>query len=315
MTRIICGVDVSARSLDARIGLDGPLTHLANSPEGLTQLIAFCRQHSVALVVLEATGGYERQALARLWAEEIPVALVNPRHVRRLAESMGVLEKTDRIDCGLIAHFAQVCRVRPTPPVPETQAKLTALVVRLRQLTRARVEQTNQRRLVTDADALASFTPLLAAIGQQIRALEAKIDALIDQDPLWARINTVLRSLKGVAARTVAHVLAELPEIGTLSNKAVAKLVGVAPLARDSGQHRGRRSIRAGRAGLRSLLFVVAEIVRRHEPDFRDFHHRLKLAGKPPKVIRIALAHKLLVRLNAKVREIRTTAAQTPQAA
>jgi len=310
VTDIICGVDVSAETLDARIGRDGPWQRFARSSEGIEQLAAFCRAHQVSLVVMEATGGYERLPAGQLWADEIPVAIVNPRSVRRFAEAMGRLEKTDRIDCGIIAWYAETKRIKPTPPASATQARLTALVLRLRQLTDLRTQQINQRRLVTEPDALASFASVLAAVAGQMRSLEAMIAKAIDADPLWAALDQAFRSIKGVADRTVARLMAEMPEIGTLSNKAVAKLAGLAPIARDSGQVAGRRSVRAGREGVRSILFVVAEIVRRHDPDFAAFHQKLCAAGKPKKVVRVALARKLLVRLNAKARDVRNELAR-----
>jgi transposase len=259
---------------------------------------------------MRATGGYERAVLGALWTEDLPVALANPRFVRRFAEGMGVLEKTDRIDCGLIAWYAAVRRLRPTPPAAATQARLTALVVRLRQLTALKVEQTNQARLVREPELAASFAAILAPVAAQIRALEARIAQAIAADPVWAALDRCVRTIKGVADRTVAHLMAEMPEIGTLSNKAVAKLAGLAPIANDSGRRTGKRPVRGGRAGVRAVLFVVAEVVRRYEPDFADLHQRLSAAGKPKKLIRIALARKLLVRLNAKARETRAELAQ-----
>lgn len=305
MTDIICGVDVSAKTLDVCIGRNGPRQRFANTSEGLAALSAVCRSHEVALVVMEATGGYERQAFAQLWAEGLPCAIVNPRSVRQFAKGMGVLEKTDRIDGAMIAWYAQTKGIVPTPPASALQRRLTALVVRLRQLTRARVEQANQRRLVTEPDALASFTAILAALTAEMRTLEAKIAEAIAQDPVWTALDHAFRTIKGVADRTIAHLMAEMPEIGTLSNKAVSKLAGLAPIANDSGARTGKRPVRGGRAGVRSVLFVVAEIVRRHDPDFAAFHQRLSQAGKPKKLVRVALAHKLLVRLNAKARQIR----------
>ena len=142
-------------------------------------------------------------------------------------------------------------------------------------------------------------------IAAQIRVLETTIAQAIAEDPAWAALDRGFRTIKGVADRTVAHLMAEMPEIGTLSNKAVTKLAGLAPIANDSGRRAGKRPVRGGRAGVRAVLFVVAEIVRRHEPDFAAFHRRLNQAGKPKKVVRVALAHKLLVRLNAKARDIR----------
>lgn len=311
MTRIICGVDVGAGTLDARIGRDGPWRQVTNSADGHAELVAFCREHKVELVAMEATGGYERAVLGALWAEGVPVALANPRFVRRFAEGMGVLEKTDRIDCGLIAWYAAVRNLRPTPPAAATQARLTALVVRLRQLTVLKVIQTNQARLVREPEVVATFTAVLAAVTGQIRVLEARIAQAIADDPIWTALSRTFRTIKGVADRTVAYLMAEMPEIGTLSNKAVAKLAGLAPIANDSGRRTGKRPVRGGRAGVRAVLFVVAEVVRRYEPDFADLHQRLSSAGKPKMLIRIALARKLLVRLNAKARDIRAELAQT----
>jgi transposase len=298
-------VDVSGATLDARIGLAGPHRQVARTPEGAAELAAFCRAEGVALVVLEATGGYERLPFALLWAEGIPCALANPRAVRRFAEAMGLLEKTDRLDAGVIAQYGAAKSLAPQPPASESQRRLAALTLRLRQVTAARVAQVNQRRLVDDPAVLASIDRVIACLAAELRTLEAAIAALIDADPLWTRLAAACRSLKGVAERSVATLLAFLPEIGTLSNKAVAKLVGLAPIARDSGQRSGRRTVRGGRAPVRALLVLVAGIVARHEPDFAKAHARLAAAGKPKMVIRVALARKLLVRLNAKARDTR----------
>ena len=305
MANIICGVDVSSEMLDAQLGRDGPFERFANTAEGIEALAVFCRAHGVALVAMEATGGYEKQPFMLLWAQAIPAAIVNPRAVRQFAEGMGLLEKTDRIDAGVIAWFAEVRHIVPCEPASATQERLAALVTRLRQLTELRTMQTNQRRLVSDPSVGKAFEELLALIARQIRSLEAEIAELIDGDPLWRKLDETFRTIKGVADRTVARLMAELPEIGTLSNKAIAKLAGLAPLARDSGKRTGRRAVRGGRSSIRAILFVVAEIVRRHNADFAAFHKRLSEAGKPKKVIRVALAHKLLVRLNAKARETR----------
>ena len=305
MANVICGVDVSSDALDARIGRNGAYQRFANDHDGVTELVAFCQQHAVDLVAMEATGGYEKRPFALLWAADIPCAIVNPRSVRRFAEAMGLLEKTDRIDAGVIAWYAATRRIVAQQPASQTQQKLDALVTRLRQLTDSRTREGNQRRLVEDPEALETFSAVLAVIRAQIRILEKKIIALIEDDPLWQVLDATFRSIKGVADRTVAQLLAELPEIGTLSNKRVAKLVGYAPIAKDSGKTLGKRAVRGGRAGVRSILFIVAEVVRRHEPDFAAFHYRLSKAGKPKKVIRAALAHKLLTRLNAKARDVR----------
>ena len=296
---------MSSKMLDARIGRSGPSAQFARTTEGIAALAAFCKKHGAALVAMEATGGYEKLVHGLLWAQGVSAAIVNPRSVRRFGEAMGFLEKTDRIDAGLIAWYAEVKRIAAQPPAGETQERLAAMGTRLRQLTEMRTAQSNQRRLLSDPTVLATFEDLLALIARQIRQLEREIAELIDADPLWAAFDAAFRSIKGVADRTVARLMAELPEIGTLSGKQASKLVGVAPLARDSGNIKGKRKVRGGRSGVRSILFIVAEVVRRHEPDFAAFHKRLREAGKPKKLIRIALAHKLLVRLNAKARDVR----------
>jgi len=305
VTGIICGVDISSSSLEARIGREGAAASFPNHAEGIALLAAFCHSHEVELVAMEATGGYEQQAFAQLSAAGLPVAILNPRAVRQFAQSMGRLEKTDRIDAGMIAWYAEVKQSPPVCLAPQSQQQLRALVTRLRQLTEIRTAQLNQQRLVSERCVRASFTKLLALVARQIRDLEQRIAALIGQDPLWRELDQQFRTIKGVADRTVCRLMAEMPEIGTLSNKTISKLAGVAPLAHDSGKYQGKRAVRGGRAAVREILFIVASVVGRYEPDFMAFQQRLRAAGKPPKVVRIALAHKLLVRLNAKAREVR----------
>jgi transposase len=302
---MICGVDVSLKTLDARIGPDGPSSSFSNDSKGIAKLAQFCRDHKACLVAMEATGGYEKKPFALLWAEGIEVAIVNPRAVRDFAKGMGLLEKTDKIDAGIIAWYAETKRCVALKPSSAQQQQLKALVVRLRQLTEMKAGQRNQRRLIEDKVVLKSFRQMLKLIQQQICELEVKIAQLIAADPLWKELDQAFRTIKGVADRTVARLMAEMPEIGTVSNKRISKLAGLAPLACDSGQHKGKRSVRGGRRTIREILFVIARGVALHNPDFGAFQQRLTKAGKAKIVVRIALAHKLLVRLNAKAREIR----------
>jgi transposase len=306
-------VDVSSKSLEARIGQQGAAGSFPNNPEGIAALGAFCQAHQADLVAMEATGGYERQAFAQLSEQGLAVAILNPRAVRQFAQSMGRLEKTDGIDAAMIAWYAEVKKSPPACVAPRSQQHLRALVTRLRQLTGIRTAQLNQQRLVADRAVQASFKKLLAVLARQIREIEQRIATLLDQDPLWRELDRAFRTVKGVADRTVARLMAEMPEIGVLSNKTISKLAGVAPLANDSGQRQGKRSVRGGRAPVREILFIVASVVGRYEQDFIAFRQRLLAAGKPPKVIRIALAHKLLVRLNAKARDVRTQLAVANQ--
>ena len=305
MTRIICGVDVSSSTLEARIGREGATGTFPNTPGGIAQLARLCENHQVELVAMEATGGYEQRAFAQLSQHGLPVAIVNPRAVRQFAQSMGALEKTDAIDASMIAWYAETKKSQPVCLAPQTQLELRAHVTRLRQLTEVRTAQLNQQRLVTNPAVQKGFDKMLVFLAEQMRELEQSIAALIDADPLWRALNQAFRTIKGVADRTVARIMAEMPEIGTLSNKTISKLAGLAPLANDSGKHQGKRAIRGGRAAVRDILFLVGSVVARYEPDFIAFQQRLRAAGKPPKVIRIAVAHKLLIRLNAKAREVR----------
>jgi transposase len=301
--------------LEARIGQQGAAGSFSNDAEGIGALCSFCLSHDVDLVAMEATGGYEQQAFAQLSGQGVAVAILNPRAVRQFAQSMGRLEKSDRIDAGMIGWYAEVKGAQPVCVVPENQQHLRALVTRLRQLTDVRSVQLNQQRLVTDSKVRASFKKLLAVLARQIGELEQSIAVLLAKDPLWRELDQAFRTIKGVADRTVARLMADMPEIGTLSNKTISKLAGVAPLANDSGKHQGKRAVRGGRAAVREILFMVASVVGRYEPDFIAFRQRLLAAGKPPKVVRIALAHKLLVRLNAKAREVRQQQATSLKAA
>lgn len=303
----ICGVDVSKAWLDAFVA--GTHRRFANTEAGCRELAELCRAEAADLVVLEATGGLEQPAFLTLWGLGQPAALANARSVRRFAEAMGMLEKTDRIDARMIAWFAQTKRMKPTPPPSADQQRLNALATRLRQVTQ--IQGDEKRRLCSARDpiARASLLEAIAFFTSQAKALADEIAALIEADPLWSALDRTIRSVKGAAGRTVAYLLAELPEIGTLSNRAIAKLAGLAPLPDDSGKHQGKRSIRGGRANIRSLLVLIADIVRKFDPSLADFRQRLIDKGLAKMQVRVALARKLLVRLNAKARDTRAAIA------
>jgi transposase len=303
--KIICGVDVCKARLDACIEPGGQAASFDNDAAGIAALAGFCRRHQVNLVVMEASGGCERAAFLLLWEAGLACALTNPRNVRCYAEAMGMLEKTDRLDATLIARFAIAKDIQPTPLPSSPQRRLKALVARLRQVTDDLTVQKQRRATATDAETLASLDEVIALFKRQSRTIEGEIASLLDDDPLWAKLAAALREVKGVAGRTVARLMADLPELGIYSNKAIAKLAGLAPLADDSGTRQGKRRIRGGRESVRSILFLVAGIARRFDQSLADFHQRLLQAGKPKMVVRIALARKLLVRLNAKARDAR----------
>lgn len=302
--RIICGVDIARDWLDAWIAPDH-YERFANTPDGAAALAGFCREHGAELVVMEASGGFEQPSFLALWAEGQPCAIVNPASVRHFAKAMGCLEKTDRIDARIIAGYAEAKRIKPVSPPSRDQQKLTALAARLRQVTADLSVQKQRLHFTRDEQALASLREAIAFFTRQAKALAAEIASLVEIAPLWQTIDRSLRSVKGVADRTVAVILADLPEIGTISNKAIAKLVGLAPIANDSGKRKGQRPVRGGRASVRSILFLVADLARKYDPSLADFRQKLLDQGKAKMVVRIALARKLLVRLNAKVRDAR----------
>jgi transposase len=304
--KTICGVDVSKAKLDVCIEPERRFASFDNDTAGIAELAAFCRQNAAELVVMEASGGYERRAFVELWGHGISCALTNPRSVRRYAEAMGVLEKTDRIDASIIARFAGAKNLAPTPLPSQTQQRLKALVARLRQITGDLTVQKQRRSSMFDnVEMQASVDEVIALLKRQCRSLEGEIASMIDDDPLWAKLAETWREVKGIAGRTVARLHAELPEIGILSNKAIAKLAGLAPIADDSGKRKGKRSTRGGREGVRTILFLVAATAARYDENLRTFRDRLLKAGKEKMVVRIALARKLLVILNAKAREAR----------
>jgi transposase len=303
--KIICGVDISKAGLDACIEPGSIRRSFKNEAAGIAALATFCRLHRVELVAMEATGGYERRAFLLLSEQGLPCAITNARQVRLYAEAMGVLEKTDQIDARIIARFARAKELQPTP-VPSQAQRIKALVARLRQVTDDLTVQKQRRSsLLDNAEILASLDEVIVLLKRQSRTLEGEIGSMIDDDPLWAQLAEAWCSVKGVASRTIARLMADLPEIGTYSNKAIAKLVGVAPIANSSGKREGKRPVRGGRSSVRSILFLVAEIASRYDQSLADFRARLVAKGKEKMVIRIALARKLLVRLNAKARDAR----------
>jgi transposase len=302
--QIICGVDVAKAWLDGWIEATGH-RRFGNHAEGVAELAAWCRAHDAELVVMEASGGVEQAAFLALWREGQPCAITNPRAVRSFADAMGYLEKTDRIDAEIIARYAVARRLGPTAPPSDDQRRLTALAARLRQVTADLSVQKQRLHSAGDPIARASLQEAIGFFTRQAKTLAAQIAGLIHADPLWHALDATIRSVKGLADRTVAVLLADLPELGTLSNKAIAKLVGLAPLANDSGKRHGPRSIRGGRPSVRSILYLVADIARKYDDDLAAFRDRLLAQGKARMTVRIALARKLLVRLNAKTRETR----------
>ena len=299
MTPLYIGVDVSTDALDVATST-GVAHRLPYDDDGLARLVALC--DGAALVVLEATGGVERVAVAELAAADRPVVVVNPRQVRDFARATGQLAKTDALDAAVLARFAEAVRpdVRPLPSAE--QHAFAALAARRRQISAMITAETN--RLRTAARVVRpSIEAHLAFLVRQRAEAELALGQAVEASPVWRAADVLLRSVPGIGAVVSRTLLAELPELGQLTGKQIAALVGLAPLACDSGRLRGRRSVWGGRASVRSALYMAALSASRFNAVLRAFYGQLRARGKAPKVALVAVARKLLVALNAMVRE------------
>jgi len=299
------GIDVSKATLDVALGPGGEAWQVTNDAAGRAALAARLSRPRPAAIVLEATGGLELPLVSELAAAGLPVRVVNPRRVRDFAKATGRLAKTDRLDAQLLARFAEALRPEPRPlPDAATQA-LRALVTRRQQLQGMLTAE--QNRLATTPEPLrAQRRAHLAWLRQACTDLDRELDRTIRASDLWRDQDDRLRSVPGVGPVLSSILLAEVPELGRLNRKQIAALIGVAPLARDSGTLRGKRTCWGGRTRVRSVLYMAILSATRHNPVIRAFYQRLLAAGKLKKVALVACMHKLLLILNAMV------ATQTP---
>ena len=297
------GIDVSKTALDTHIRPDATARRFDNTPEGIAALLEWVTPLAPALVVLEATGGYESAVVAALSLGGLPVSLINPKRVRDFARALGRLAKTDVLDAGVLAEFAD--RVRP-PVRPLTDAdtqNFQARLARRGQLIGMRTMESNRLLGARDRTIRRSIEAILKALGKEIDRADRELDAAIQNSPVWKAKDELLQSIPGIGPGVSRTLLAEMPELGTLTREQVAALAGVAPVNRDSGSWSGRRSIMGGRAAVRSMLYLGAHAARQGNAVLRKFAERLQKAGKAPKVIRIALARKLLIIANAVLRD------------
>lgn len=296
------GIDVSAAFLDTAVRPLDTQWHDPNTPVGIPTLVARLQRVQPRLVVLEATGGRERAVGAALAAAQIPVAVVNPRRVREFARAAGVLAKTDTLDAGILARYAEAMQPPPRPLPDAPTRALQALIARHRQLREMEVAERNRRHTAPAAIA-AQIDAHVRWLRRQRAAVDRELARQIQTAPAWQAQAALVRSVPGVGPLLTATLLAELPELGQLDRKQIAALVGVAPVARDSGRWHGMRYISGGRASVRAMLYMAALVATRHNPVIRAFSARLVAAGKPKKVALVACMHKLLVVLNAMVRD------------
>lgn len=308
---VFVGIDVSKAHLDVAVHGESEVQRIANDEAGIGSLVSELAALSPALVVLEATGGFEMAAAAALAGAEVPVVIANPRQTRDFARSTGQLSKTDAIDARGLALFAARIRPQVRDLPSEAAQELDALVARRRQIIGMLTQEKNRLGF--------ALKPIQKGIKKHIRWLEGQLadvdsdlDERIRRSPVWAAKSDLLQSVPGVGPNLSRTLIAELPELGTLSHKQVAALVGVAPLARDSGKFRGKRMIWGGRAPVRSALYLSVWSAAKWNPVIRRFHDRLRSQGKPPKVAQVACMRKLLTILNAMVRDRRAWDAAIP---
>jgi transposase len=308
-TKVYAGVDVSKERLDvfvrwgkAREG-NGELFDVPNSDAGIDELLARLEEARPALVVvLEATGGFERPVAAALAASGFAVAVVNPRQARDFARATGRLAKTDRIDAQSLARFAEA--VRPMPrPVPDEEARaLGEILSRRRQVVGMLTAERNRLLAATTKPVKKRIEAHVRWLEKELARTDRDLDGTIEESPAWRKNEELLRSVPGVGPVLARTLLAELPELGARAPKQLAALVGVAPLNRDSGVLRGKRAIWGGRSGVRAALYMGALAATRFNPAVKAFYGRLLATGKPKKVALVACMRKLLLILNAMLR-------------
>jgi transposase len=301
MREIFVGVDVAKAEVVIACRPEAVAWTASNDAEGIAAAVARLTSLAPRLIVLEATGGYERAVVAALAVAGLPTVVANPRQVRDFAKATGQLAKTDDLDADLLALFAD--RVRPTPrPLPDAVVQqLDALMTRRRQLLDMLTAERNRlehavgpiRRSVVDH---------IRWLERRVTAVDRDLDDTIARSPVWRAKEDLLRSMPGVGPVVSRTLLADVPELGHLNRKQIAALIGVAPLARDSGTRRGKRMVWGGRAPVRAVLYMGALVATRRNPVIRAFYRRLLAAGKPKKVALIACMRKLLTILNAMMR-------------
>ena len=298
------GIDVSKNTLDVHSLPQGIAFSVSNTETGMTELIQRLQPLAVSLVVLESTGGLERMSVSALQKAEIPVAMVNPRKVKGLAISLGKA-KTDQLDAYVLALFAQTIQPQPLPKINANAQELSDLTRRRGQLVEMQVAEKN-RLSSAPASIQADIKAHLKELKERIEGLNEQIQTLTQTQDNWQRKQEILISVKGIGSVTAALCLAELPELGTLTDKQIARLVGVAPINHDSGQYKGKRMITGGRTSVRCGLYIATLVATRHNPVIKSFYQRLLERGKMKKVALIACTRKLLVILNAMIRDNKT---------
>jgi transposase len=305
MERIISGIDVSKDRLDVAVRPLGEAFVVERNPRGLAELVARLHELSPDIVALEATGGFETVVAGALAGAGLPVAIVNPAHIRAFARALGKRAKTDPIDAAVIAHFAEATGLTPRPLADEATRLLADLVARRRQIVEMIGAERQREQRMTGPRLKKSIGRLLRALEKELATLDGDIDDAVRESPAWRAKENLLESVPGVGPIIARTLIAELPELGQLGRKEIAALAGLAPFTRQSGQWRGKSFIGGGRTAVRCALFMGALVAKKHNPLLKAFFDRLVAAGKPKMVALIAVARKLLTILDAIIRDNR----------
>jgi transposase len=297
------GIDVSKDKLD--LGVDGQenISTFTNDAAGITQLIELMRRLHPTLIVVEATGGYERAVLNAALEAELPISRVQPGRVRYFAKAQGLLAKSDGIDARLLALYARCLQPAVSEKRSKNQTELSALLVLRRQLIDARTAHNNQMQQTDSSFARKTLAQLERQVNDRVKKVDKKIQRLIDSDDDLAGRRGLLLSVPGIGKTTAATLAAQLPELGKIDRRQISALVGVAPYNHDSGKSTGKRSIFAGRAAVRCVLYMATLAAIRFNPVISRFAQRLQKSGKLPKVVITACMRKLLTILNAMARD------------
>jgi transposase len=299
---IFVGVDVSKEGLDVAMLPHGETRHFANASDGIAALVECVRSVQPRMVVMEATGGFELAAASALAAAKWPVAIVNPRQVRDFAKATGQLAKTDRIDALVLARFAEAVKPPARPLLDEATRGLSDLVTRRTQIVGMLTAEKNR---LGHADGLVAkhIGSHIAWLQKELAKIDKALEDVLRANHVWMERSALLRSVPGVGTTTAITLLAELPELGQLNRRQVAALVGVAPFCRDSGTLRGTRKVWGGRAQVRKALYMATLVATRHNHVISTFYQRLLSKGKKKKPALTACMRKLLVALNAMIRD------------
>lgn len=303
MDATVIGIDVAKDRLDVCVRPSGESFVVARNGAGIEELAQRIKTLAPRIVAIEATGGFETVVAAGLAAADVPLLVVNPAQVRAFAQALGRRAKTDPIDAAVIAHFVEATKAQPRPLPDETTRLLADLIARRRQIVDMMAAEGQRDRRLINKRLKKSIARLRKALEKELAEIDSEIDDHVRGSPVWAAKEDLLASVPGVGPVVARTLIAELPELGALDRRKIAALVGLAPWTRQSGQWRGKSFIGGGRSAVRKTLFMAAMVAARRNPILKAFRDKLVAAGKPKLVAIIAVARKLLVILNAILRD------------